>query len=688
MENNEQNLETMPKETSSSPSDTTVDELTAAASGKKYADSPIEYLAVAAAKNANYQLEIDNAIQHDMIDGARIVVNIDDLLETLEHPLTQAGTPVELHTRENYKIYNCLKNMPHCMKSMAITRGDKNGKIGKNRPLENTICVAVHHLDDKSYGGLCVLREWGAVDMATVFVGYNPLQIKIWRSMIDDIPNENFTACILESERSSATAPSWAEGVYKIARDFNKFPDTSLFPTKKFDMIFNGLDTALNRSKKPLPFIDAQRSLCGYTFLQALAKGLKEHKQVFVWEDGGYLNPIIDEAIKDNLSVAAFRKKYMIPNDMKTDKILDKNLKTSLEHVFIGSVELTRNGYNATAALAEQRPLNTRFYSIAASYEKIMLEGDSITLACLDALSQVLYSTGNSLMNRTVLVMGARGNLGRLSVNHLINILKSSKEQLWGCDLKVSWPSLEPDTLPKWAEWAASDKPLANVAGECTAFRELPEKVRYGFDVILGWTGGPKTVNIDGKAVSYQTISGQDVADWLTKGKQKSCLYLVSGSTKTTEFSDVLLWLQKLLSTTKEPPKVNGIVLDKLLVEPIPDQLSNAAVAQMWPDNNPPATIARNFGTQFTFVFVQDNVSVTKTIYLVNNTMPVNFMYYGTPTEIMDMTYSQVTSCVTALINHKNDPPGIYPTDYHRYATDHVYLAKKLTKDYKIPSSI
>lgn len=338
-----------------------------------------------------------------------------------------------------------------------------------------------------------------------------------------------------------------------------------------------------------------------------------------------------------------------------------------------------------SAVIAASRAMNTRFFSIAASYEKIMLEGDSITLACLDALSQVLYSTGSSLRNRNVLVMGARGNLGRLSIGHLANILENSEKQLWGCDLKLNWPVPVPGTIPEWAEWSACDKPLSAVAGEVAAYSDLPKDVRYNFDVIFGWTGGPRKVTLDGREVAYQTVSGQDIADWLTYGTKKSELYLVSGSTKTVEFSDVLCWLEQLLNMPEGNREINGIKLDKLSVAPIPDQLSIAAVEQMWPDDKPPKMIKRNFGTQFIFVFCQNDVKVTKKLYLVNNTMPINFMYYGTPTEIMDMTYSQVTRCAAALFKNQDIQPGIYPTDYHRKASDGVYLARKLTKDYPVP---
>lgn len=652
---------------------------------KQQADSPVEHLALAVEEESDTVMNIDSGIQHGVIQSARHIINMDLLRQKLQNPKDDSGAAVEVVTKEDYKIYSCLKAMPHCIRSMEISRGDKDGNIGTNMPLKDTICVAVHHLDDKSYGGLCVLREWGATEMFNIFVGYNPLQAKIWRGMLDDIPDELFNACILETIPNGESAPDWAEGIYHIAKDFNKFPASFELPSDVFDKIFDGTDKLKNPSGKPLSFLNAQRSLCAYNFLRAIARGKTENKKVFVWEDGGYLNPIIDQSIEDNLTVAQFRSLYMIPDDPETDSQLPEFFAKAIEDIFVGTVELTRNGYDMSAVIAASRKMNTRFFSIAASYEKIMLEGDSITLACLDALSQVLYSTGSSLRNRNVLVMGARGNLGRLSVGHLANILENSEKQLWGCDLKLNWPKPMPETIPEWAEWSACDKPLSDVAGEVAAYSDLPKEVRYDFDVILGWTGGPRKVTLDGREVTYQTVGGQDVADWLTYGTKKSELYLVSGSTKTVEFSDVLCWLEQLLNMPEENREINGIKLQKLSVAEIPDQLSIAAVEQMWPDDNPPKTIKRNFGTKFTFVFNQNDVQVTKTLYLVNNTMPINFMYYGTPTEIMDMTYSQVTSCAAALFRNQNIEPGIYPTDYQRKATDGVYLARKLTKDYPIP---
>lgn len=668
------------------------------AKGFRFATFPVHHLAVAVANNAKFLMRIDPYIQNGMMDGTRLIRDIDTLKQKLEKPLNPAGVPVVVNTKETYKIYNCLKNMPQCIESMKITRGDKGANIGTNRPLENTICVAIHHIDDKTFGGLCVLHEWGATDMATIFVGYNPLQTMIWRDMLNDIPDDLFTTCILQSTPPAPDSPSWAEGIYEIVDSFSKFPAKYELPGNIFNNVFNGKDTIRNPSGKPLTFLCAQRSLSVYNFLQAMARGYTKKRQVFIWEDGGYLNPIIDQAIQDNISVAEFRKRHMVPDDAVTDSILPKYFAIAMKDIFLGSVELTRNGYDMSAAIAEVRPMKTRLFSIAASYEKIMLEGDSIALSCLDALSQVLYSTGYSLRDRNVLVMGARGNLGRLCVGHLANILNSSTKQLWGCDLKLAWPKPKQGSFPDWAEWSSCDVPLTDVASEVVAFNDFEADVRYGFDVIIGWTGGPRTLTVpDPKTgakhtASYQTISGQNVADWLTFGEKKSNLYLVSGSTKTEEFSDVLMWLEKIMSQPSKQRIINGIVLDNLIAGPIPDQLSIAAVAQMWPvQTKPPTTIKRNFGTQFTFVFKQKDekdVQITKTLYLVNNTMPINFMYYGTPTEIMDMTYGQVTSCAVALMKNKNAEPGIYPTDYNRKATDQVYLGRTLEKDYPFPTPL
>ncbi len=93
-------------------------EIQKSANGSSFSDSPIERLAVAVARSTNFPMKISRAVQHGTIDGIRNIVNMESIKKALENPLDPAGTPVKIQTAEQYKIYNCLKIMPHCIKSM------------------------------------------------------------------------------------------------------------------------------------------------------------------------------------------------------------------------------------------------------------------------------------------------------------------------------------------------------------------------------------------------------------------------------------------------------------------------------------------------------------------------------------------------------------------------------------------
>jgi len=168
--------------------------------------------------------------------------------------------------------------------------------------------------------------------------------------------------------------------------------------------------------------------------LRALAEAIKTKKKVLIFEDGGYLNPLIDTAIDktSDLTIAEFRKQNGILPEPATDQSIGhQKLADAVKAAFVGTCELTRNGYNATQSLYEYRAannsgvgyLNTRFASIAASYWKTQREGNDIALACMNGLAQVLYSIGWTMSMRSVCVLGARGNLGRLFCKYLSDVV-------------------------------------------------------------------------------------------------------------------------------------------------------------------------------------------------------------------------------------------------------------------------
>jgi len=579
----------------------------------------------------------------------------------------------KFQTREHYQIYQYLSSMPRCVEVMERERGDQNARVGTDMPLADTALIIIQHIDGKAYGALSVLREWGATDMTAIFVGYNKLMEDLYRPELDDIPDDEFRACILNAEYT-ANEPLFAEGTYQMVQSFSKFPATETLPN-------DALNTAFKTGGPnggPMDFLRAMQSLTVFNLLRTLVRVRTAKKKMMIFEDGGYLHPIINQAVLSNWSVAELRRQFNVPADLATDAALPAKVEDALTSVFVGSTEYTRNGYNRSVALQELHgKLAYPLFSIACSDIKTRLEGNSIALACLVAIENVLYSLGVSVRLRNVMIMGARGNIGRYAMNHLASILDNPVEQLLGCDLKVDWPPAGPREIPKWA--TPPGTPNRPCKMEMAAFKKFSKEDRRNIDLVFGVTGGP--------TVDHPTIDGDDVAEWLENGT-KPQLFMASGSTKTSEFTNVLGWLNELILAPDNSRKVGNRKVISLIPAPIDDALSDTAVKEAVPNVKLP--IPRNFGTQFTFQLEPGGPagsSTTKTIYLLNNTMPINFMFYGTPTEILDYSYAQLVD-ITAMLGRRAptiEEPLVYATDYSMKATEGVWRATMLTKDFPVP---
>uniref|UniRef100_A0A7S2U7R0 Uncharacterized protein n=1 Tax=Attheya septentrionalis TaxID=420275 RepID=A0A7S2U7R0_9STRA len=608
-----------------------------------------------------------------------------------------------VHTKENFEMYKYLKGMPACVKSM------EHGRNGDHQePLKDTIVFAMHHIDGKSLGGLCVLREWGATTMYNVFVGYNPTVVPGYFEDLEDMDVAQFQATILMSVKAQGgNGTITAEATYKLPESASLIRCDPPLPVEALNETFltGGVDG------RSMTFLEANRCLAGFLFLRSLAEAVETSKRVIIFEDGGYLNPMLEEHIDiqkhdDDTTISAFRKKWGMPEEPQTDaKMGSVCLKEVHDKVFVGTCELTRNGYDATRSIYERREaatgrgyLNTRFFSIACSHNKIKGEGNNIALACLNALKQVLYSIGWSLSRRKVIVLGSRGNLGRSCCQHLVNIVRDPVDAIrspgksrdknvnvWGVDMKVAWPKANPEDTPWWNE--AWDEPVPSIGGEVASYKDLPKEARLEADIIFGWTGGPK-VDIKNSA-RHGTYDGDDLSEWLIEGR-KPVLFFASGSTKTAEFKDMLDWISSLLRLPKSKRIITSgsqTVPVKIDAAPIPDTLTLAAAQSAGAERS---EVGRNFGIQFAFSFERNGSRVTKVVYLVNKTMPINFMFYGTATEIMDMTYAQccsATAKLSTLFQNDDLPPGLYPTDYSKEGTDDVYLSLHIDKNYNSPPS-
>jgi hypothetical protein len=197
-------------------------------------------------------------------------------------------------------------------------------------------------------------------------------------------------------------------------------------------------------------------------------------------------------------------------------------------------------------------------------------------------------------------------------------------------------------------------------------------------DLIFGVTGGP--------TADHPTVDGDDVEDWLANGTPRQ-LFFASGSTKTSEFPGVLTWLNAMLRLPPAERTVGGRRVLGLTPGIIPDDLAEAALEEVAPGA---PHVRRNFGTRFDFVLAgatDAEAPVTKTVFLLNNTMPINFMFYGTPVEILDYSLAQLLDVAAMLARRAATlpVPRVCATDFTRVATDGVWRARSLDRDYPVP---
>lgn len=659
---------------------------------------------------------IDCAMRLQEILAQRGVPFSVEWTEEVEHPFVRAAsdagarargadqiyTPEELEevwrayqVAERYELYKHLDIMPKCVEVMKKRRGDTpGGERGSALPLADHVVFTIHHLDDKAYAAHAVLREWGGTDMTAVFVGYNALMSAIYRPQLDDIPLDQFRTCIINGDRLPG-AGRFAEKVYRIVRAFSRFPCGEELPNDAFDSAFGGRGEGAR-----MTYLLAMRALTSFLFLRDLRRARATGRKLILFEDGGYLHPILSEAVLNNWTIAEFRRAHSAPEEPSVDADLGPHrpLADVLRGTFVGSTEWTRNGYDRSVALQLARgALPLPIFSNACSRVKTAIEGDLIAVACLNAIESVLYALGASMKKRNVLILGARGNIGRFFAAHLADILECPERQLISCDLKSGWDPVREDAVPPWA--TSPNARIERCLFECSTYDEIPKAYRLKLDLIFGLTGGPSG--------NHETVCPHHMVEWLLEGRPDT-LYLASGSTKTAEFSKVLAWLDDVMRrhASGEAVQIGGRCLRAIEAGAVRDELAEAALretlARVFRDKPDVAKAAseqdylqrfgRTLGTHFTFTIEGESphaAPIWKRIVLMANTTPINFMYFGTPAEVLDWSYAQLLDITAELARQsaRGSLAGrMYATDYSREATLGVFEAEALDRDYVVPN--
>jgi hypothetical protein len=557
-------------------------------------------------------------------------------------------------TESQFKVDDYVHNMPAVGSLVEAAK-----KIGDPKPFSNTSILMIQHITAEVLGCISVLRSLGCKDLVTVFVGYNVDAEKAYRPDLLDLPEDESRCLILENSTTASTAQ--AQGVYSVKRNFTILPEA-----EKAKMQYDQLDKVMKEQN--MTFIQAMRSLCMDTFFKQLARSSAEGRELIVLEDGGYITPILNQSTMYGQTVSDVRKQYFCPTDDETDSKLGDSLYMSdvlKNNKVVGTIEYTRNGYDHD--VDTQNAYGGKLFipnmAVAVSYKKTQIEASGVAESCLNAIDSAMNSYGMVLKYRNALVIGSRGNIGRWFIKSLHAQLdrrgldSSEKPKVIGCDIKVGHKQGS-DPIPSWQK--RDDEPSLPDIEERASYNDFDQARIHDLDLVIGITGGPTP--------GHQTMSREHLIDWLVNGN-KNTIFIASGSTKTDEFPDLLAWVNEILETASINLLGQKTTVSKL---DLIDALSK-----------------RSFGARYQFVIKGKNEGKvnTKNVIFLNNLMPINFLFFGVPTEIIDQTLAQLLS-VTANLHRqasKINNPRVFAIDYDRIASENVYGAIMPDQDIPIP---
>lgn len=558
--------------------------------------------------------------------------------------------------KNQFKVDDYVHNMPAVGGLLEAAK-----KLGEPKPFANTSILMIHHITAEVLGSISVLRSLGCKDLVTVFVGYNAEAERAYRPDLLDLPGDEFRCFILKN--NTLTSQDQAQGIYSVKRDFTILPET-----EKAKMQYEQLDKVMKDNK--MTFVQAMRCLSMDAFFKQLSRSNVKGRELIVLEDGGYIAPILNQSAIDGLTVAQVREKYHCPVDDETDSKLGDSLKMHdvlKNNRVIGSVEHTRNGYDQNVETQEacEGKLFIPNMTLAVSYLKTQIEASGVAGSCLNAILSAMYSYGMVLQHRDAMVIGSRGNVGRWLVRVLHACLdrrgfdSTEKPKVIGCDIKVG---RKPGTDPVPAWQSRDDEPALPDIEEQASYNDFDHARLHDLDLIIGVTGGPTP--------GHQTMDREHLIDWLVHGN-KDTLFIASGSTKTDEFPDLLAWVNEILETSTVNIHGREAVVEKMDLK---DDLSK-----------------RSYGARYQFVVSGEDGAQAqiRNVIFLNNLMPVNFLFFGVPTEIIDQILAQLISVTVNL--HRQAPkinmPRVFAIDYDRIASENVYGAKMPTHDIPIPPS-
>lgn len=503
--------------------------------------------------------------------AAREVLRIDTGAVSVFLDIAQLGRVLELSVgrrRDCPDVDSFLQRMP-ALRAIVDRHGD-------TAPLRATPVFLVHHMTGEVVGLIAALRELGCRDLTCLFVTYAGEPPASYLDAVLDLPPDEFRALALVN----VPVPGRVEGHYRLSSQYSRLDEVA-----EIVQALQGHDQK---------YLEAMRAVAVVPFLRQIERAERGGQRCLLIEDGGYLGPVLNDAMLRGLSVRAFAA------SLGHDRADERPLADAVGARLCGSVEHTRNGFDRLGEVeAAHGRLALPAFSIAISRLKRDVEAREIAATVVGAVESVLNADGRILSRRSGLVLGSRGAIGGEIVRSLL--ARIDGQRVVGVDLKVANVDRGGGLLE-----------ARTLAGLGDAWLDV--------DLVIGVTGD-------------SVLTGADVERWLVTGT-KDTLVLASGSTKKVEFRGLMVWFDELARTPQ--PRIGGRDCAVEIVELLD-----------------PRT-ARVYGHRWRFRFADGRAP--RTILALGNLTPINFLFYGAATELIDEVLAQLLSLSVGLLQRASDP--------------------------------
>ena len=349
-----------------------------------------------------------------------------------------------------------------------------------------------------------------------------------------------------------------------------------------------------------LTYMDAMRLAAGHVFLCRAARTYLTNDRMLLIEDGGYVSPLINRFCLEGKTVGETFDHFRcdpvelgLPAELREFALSDW-----LTPLLVGVVEHTRNGYDANRAVEQDfGRLQFPVCSIAISDLKRGPEAHECAISILNAVENVMHRLGLLLSRRKALVLGSRGAIGSCLLSELAHRLGPGN--VAGVDIVLS-------------------RGKEGTPVEESRIDDLDDDLLYDTTLIVGTTG--------------TSVMKRALLEDLMILSRHDRFFFASGSTKTLEFTDLENWLVDLQRAAH--PAIGGHAVS-VTQRPLRDLQTRIVQGQC-------------VQLHFTDEDIPD-----RTLYLLGNLTPINFLYYGIPREIIDEVLSQLLRVAVGLVGHE-----------------------------------